>query len=120
MTLAFRHLISASNGDTEIAGKGLRVYTVLGLYETGDSPEYIADAYNVPLAAVHEALAYAADNPDEMEAIRRADEAADQDIFGQVPEQVREDAWRVVQKHEQQRLEAVRRTREARLGTAVS
>ena len=120
MTLAFKHLITASNGETELAGKRLRVYTVLGLYEMGESAESIADNYDLPLAAVYEALAYAVDHPDEMEAITRADEAADEHILSQVPEQVREDARRVIQKHEQQRLEAIRRTREARLGAPIS
>lgn len=120
MTLAFKHLVTTSNGDTEIDGKGLRVYTVLSLYETGDSTEYIADAYDVPIAAVYEALAYAADHSEEMDAMRRADEAAEQQIVSQLPQQVRDDARRVIQKHEQQRLEAIRRTREARLGALIS
>lgn len=120
MTFTFQHLIIGADGDTEIAGSGLRVFTLLGLYETGDSPEYIADEYDVPIAAVFEALAYAAEHPDEMEAIHEADEAADERILTQVPESVRDNARRVVRKHEQMRLEAIRQTRQARLGTPVS
>ena len=120
MTLTFSYLTAASNGDTEISGSGLRVYTVLNLYETGDSAEYIADAYGVPIAAVYEALAYAAEHPAEMEAIRRADRAAEKQTLDQVPEPVREEARRVLEEHEEQRLEAVRRARQARLGPSVS
>src|SRR6185436_8628504 len=89
MTLVFRHLITASDGDTEIAGKGLRVYTVLGLYETGDSPEYIAGEYDVPTAAVLEALAYAAYHSDEMEAIAKADLEAERQMLDAMPEHIR-------------------------------
>ena len=120
MTLTFKHLITASNGDTEIAGKGLRVYTVLGLYEMGESAEYVADEYDVPLAAVYEALAYAADHPKEMEAIRQADEATEQQIIAALPEHLR----RMVEetKEHDKRLveEAIRRAKEARLGALVS
>jgi len=120
MSFTFRHLITATDGDTEIAGKGLRVYTVLGLYETGDSAECIAEQYDVPVAAVHEALAYAAEHGDEMEAIRQEDEAADTRIVDQLPEQMREDARRIMREHEALRVDAIRRTREARRGAAVS
>src|SRR5438552_14928742 len=89
MTLAFRHLSTASDGDTEIAGKGLRVYTVLGLYEMGDSPEYIAQEYDVPVAAIHEALAYAADHSAEMEAIAQADLAAERQTLDAMPDHIR-------------------------------
>jgi uncharacterized protein (DUF433 family) len=119
MTLAFRHLVTGANGDTEIARTGLRVYTVLGLYEMGDSAEYIADEYDVSVAAVFEALAYAADHPDEMEAIRLADEAAEERIVNQLPEQVREEARRTLREHEALCQEAIRRTKEARRGAPV-
>lgn len=119
MALAFKHLVTASKGDTEIAGKGLRVYTVLGLYETGDSPEYIAGDYDVPVAAVYECLAYAADHPDEMEAIRRADEAAERQIVGALPAHLREKAEESIRKDEEVRQEFIRRAKEARLGTPV-
>ena len=120
MTLAFQHLVTASNGDTKIAGKGLRVYTVLGLYETGDSAEYIADEYDVPLAAVFECLAYAADHPEEMEAIRRGDEEAEQQIVRGLPSQLREKVEESIRKDEEVRQEFIRRAKEARHGSAVS
>src|SRR6266511_1227919 len=107
MTLAFRHLINASNGDTEIAGKGLRVYTVLGLYEMGDSPEYIAEEYDVPVAAVHEALAYAADHPEEMDAITRADLEAERRMLDTMPEHIRRLTEESIQEGEEARQEAI-------------
>ena len=119
MTLAFKHLVTASNGDTEIAGTGLRVYTVLGLYETGDSAEYIADEYDAPLAAVYECLAYAADHPEEMEAVRRGDEEAEQQILSGLPSQLREKVEQSIRKDEEVRQEFIRRAKEARLGTPV-
>jgi uncharacterized protein (DUF433 family) len=120
MMLAFTHLFTASNGATEIAGTGLRVYTVLGLYETGDSPEYIAEEYDVPLAAVFECLAYASDHPDEMEAIRRGDEAAERQIIAGLPEHLREQVEASVLEDEKVRREFIRRAKQARLGTLVS
>jgi len=73
----------------EIAGRGVRVYTVLGLRESCDTPEEIAGAYQLPLGAVYEALAYAADHPEEMEAIQRADDAVRRAILLNVPEEIR-------------------------------
>ncbi|HEY8694370.1 MAG TPA: DUF433 domain-containing protein [Chloroflexota bacterium] len=73
MAIAFQHLVRMPNGDTEITGRGVRVYTILCLQKTGDTPERIAEGYDLPLAAVLEALAYAADYPDEMEAIRKVE-----------------------------------------------
>ncbi len=120
MTLAFKHLITASDGDAEIAGKGLRVYTVLGLYEMGDSAESIAENYDVPIAAVYEALAYAADHSDEMEAITRADLEAEQRMLARMPEHVRRMAEEGIQEGEQARQQAIRGANEARRGAAIS
>lgn len=119
MTLTFRHLITGADGDTEIIGKGLRVYTVLGLYEMGDSPEYITEEYDVPIAAVHEALAYAAEHPEEMDAIRQADEAAERQMLNDMPEHIRRLAEESIREGEETRQEAIRRAREARRGAPV-
>src|SRR6266511_3018196 len=119
MTLAFRHLINASDGDTEIAGKGLRVYTVLGLYQMGDSVELIAENYDVPIAAVHEALAYAADHPNEMEAITRADMEAEQRMLARMPEHLRRMAEEGIEEGERARQQAIREANEARCGAAI-
>jgi uncharacterized protein (DUF433 family) len=92
MAIAFRHLVRKPDGDTEIEGSGVRVYTVLGLRQAGDTPEEIADAYRLPLGAVYEALAYAADNPEEMEAIRQAEADIERDWLSRLPEELRRGA----------------------------
>jgi uncharacterized protein (DUF433 family) len=119
MAIAFQHLVKMSDLVTEIAGTGIRVYTIHGLYEMGDSPEHIADEYDLPLAAVLEALAYAADHPDEIEALHQAELAAEQQVIDQLPEQVREAARRGAAEDELAYQEAVRKAKEARLGTSV-
>jgi hypothetical protein len=81
--------------------------------------EYIAEQHDLPVAAVYEALAYAADHPDEMEAIRRADDAAAEQALNQLPEPLRREAERVRRKDEAARQEAISRTRDARRGTPV-
>lgn len=120
MAITFQHLVKKPNGDTEIGGTGIRVYTVFGLYETGDTPEYIADEYAVPISAVHEALAYATEHADEMEAIRRADEAAAQWTLSQLPDEFRQEAERVRRADHQVRQEAIRQAKEARHGPSLS
>jgi uncharacterized protein (DUF433 family) len=77
------------NGDTEIENTGVRVYTVLGLRQAGDMPEEIAEAYRLPLGAVYEALAYAADNPDEMDGIRQAEANIERGWLMGLPEELR-------------------------------
>jgi uncharacterized protein (DUF433 family) len=89
MTIAYRHLVTMPNGDTEIEGTGVRAYTIEGLRQSGDTPEEIAEAYGLPLGAVYEALAYAADHPQEMEAIAQADDAIRREILMSVPEEIR-------------------------------
>src|SRR5688572_5247734 len=119
MTTLFQHLAPGANGDTEITGSGLRVYTVLSLYEVGQSAEYIADAYDVPIAAVFEALAYAAEHSDEMETIRRADDEVDERTLNQLPERLRHEVEEVRRADQQAYQEAVRQAKEGRLGTLV-
>lgn len=119
MTLLFQHLAKASNGDTEIVGTGIRVYTILGLYEFGDTAEVISDAYDLPIAAVYEALAYAFEHPEEMETIRRADEAAERQMLSQLPQGLRRRAKRAMQASEQVRQEAILKAKEARRGAPV-
>lgn len=46
-------------GTARIAGTRIRVMDIVEQYLfLGSSPEYIAKAFNIPLSAVHEALAY--------------------------------------------------------------
>jgi uncharacterized protein (DUF433 family) len=119
MAIAFQHLVKTAKGDTEIAGTGIRVYTISGLYDVGDSPEHIAENYELPLAAVLEALAYAADHPDEMDAMHRAEMAAQQSVIDQMPEAVRGNARLVAEADEREYQELVRKAKEARRGTPV-
>ena len=89
MTIAFQHLIRKPNGDVEIGSTGIRVYTVLGCHRSDDTPEEIAEAYELPVAAVYEALTYAADHPGEMEAIGRTETAITLELLSSVSEDVR-------------------------------
>jgi len=119
MAIAFQHLVKKPNGDTEIEGTGIRVCTLHALYEMGDTPERMAEGYDLPLAAMLEALAYAADHPDEIEAINRADKKAHQQVMDQMPEALREHARQVGEADEHEYQALVRKTKEARRGTAV-
>lgn len=105
---------------TEIAGKGIRVCTLNALYEMGDTPEHIADGYDLPLAAVLEALAYAADNADEMEATNRADEEAGQRAMEQMPEPFRSRLKETMEADDRKYHELVRQVKVARRGAAAS
>jgi hypothetical protein len=92
---------------------------VLGLYETGDSPEYIAGEYDVPTAAVLEALAYAAYHSDEMEAIAKADLEAERQMLDAMPEHIRRLIEESIREGEGARQEAIRRAKEARRGASI-
>lgn len=120
MTLTFKHLWDGPNGDTAIVGSGLRVYTILGEYEMGRSAETIADQHDIPIAAVYEALAYAAEHPEEMEAISLADDEADRRITAQLPEHLRQIAEEMRASDEEARQELIRKAKEARRSTPVS
>jgi len=75
MQLAYRHL--ALNGDTmNVAGRGIRVADIYARYAQGEQPAEAATAYGIPLAAVFEALAYAADRPDEIQQVLSEDAQA--------------------------------------------
>ena len=88
MALTFMHVVRAPNGDAEIGRTGVRVYTILCLHQSGDTPEEIADDYGLPIGAVYEALAHAADHPEEMDAIRQADAAATRELWSALPEEL--------------------------------
>ncbi|MFI5267155.1 MAG: DUF433 domain-containing protein [Chloroflexota bacterium] len=91
MAIAFQYIVQDPEWYTHIVGRRLRVYTLLCLIEAGDTPERIARGYELPLAAVHEALAYAAEHPDEMNAIRKADDDMTREWLKTVPEHLRRD-----------------------------
>jgi uncharacterized protein (DUF433 family) len=89
MAIAFKHLAKRPDGRTHIAGRRLTPYDMLCQRELGETPETLAEEYDLPLAAVYEALAYAFDNPDEMERIREADNAASREVLLAIPEHLR-------------------------------
>lgn len=91
MAIAFTHLVRTPDGDAEIGRTGVRVYTIQGLLESGDTPDEIAAAYQLPIGAVYEALAYAATYPEEMEANEKADDAVRRQILLSIPEELQRD-----------------------------
>jgi len=72
-----------------VVGRRIRVYDVLGYTHEGNSPGEIAEDYDLALAAVYEALAYAEEHPDEMAAIRAREDAAEQEVLALVPAHLR-------------------------------
>lgn len=63
-------------GDPRIEDHRIGVYQVYQRYVEGDeTPEAIATSYDISVAEVHAALAYAFSNPDEMRAIEARNQA---------------------------------------------
>ncbi len=63
---------SVLGGEPRIAGTRIGVRHVAGkIIDGGYSPAYVADQFDIPLASVHEALAYYYDNIDEIREYRR-------------------------------------------------
>lgn len=61
-------------GDPRIEGRRIGVFDVYHRYvEGGEPPESISDAYDLTVAEVHAALAYAFHNADEMRSIADRD-----------------------------------------------
>ena len=113
MTLPFQYLAPDQHGDIAIAGRRIRVYTISGEYEMGMSAESIAENAEIPLAAVYEALAYAAEHPDEMEAITRADDEAYIAWMNALPdERLREEARLGLETVKREYEAAVRKAKE--------
>ena len=120
MTLSFQHLAPDQHGDMAIAGRRLRVYTILGEYEMGMSAEAIAENAEIPLAAVFEALAYAAEHPEEMDEISRADdEAYCAWMNALTDERLRQIAEEGLEISKRSREEAIQKAKGARRSTAV-
>lgn len=99
--------------------RGLRVYTVHNRYAIGEPLEYIVGQYEVPPAAILEALAYAADHTEEMEAMRRADAEAPRWVIDRMPEQVREIVRHGAEEDEEDFRRRVERARMGRLGSPL-
>ena len=74
-------------GDPRIEGTRIGVAHVYQRYvDGGDTAEEIATGYDTSVAAVHAALAHGFANPEEMEAIRAAEERAREDAETLTPE----------------------------------
>lgn len=80
MKTQFKYLTSR-NGATEVSDSGLRAIDVLGWYKVGETAETSAEEFELPIAAVFEALAYAHEHPEEIEAIRAADAEAVKEVM---------------------------------------
>jgi uncharacterized protein (DUF433 family) len=70
MAIAFKYLAIGEHGDIEIGKTGVGVHNIFFQHELGETPEQLVEGFRIPLAAVYEALAYGAEHPEEMEAIR--------------------------------------------------
>lgn len=82
------HTENVLGGDPRIEGHRIGVYQVYQRYVEGDeTPEAIATSYDISIAEVHAALAYAFSNPDEMRAIEARNQARydDRDTTRVVP-----------------------------------
>lgn len=119
MAIAFKYLTKRADGRTHIVGRRLTPYDMLCQYELGLEPEKLAEEYDLSMAEVYEALAYAFDHPDEIAALREYNRAAGQSVIDQLPEHLREMAMQTAAKDEQAYQEAVKKARERRHGAAV-
>ena len=89
MAIAFEHLVKAPNGEARIVGRRLTAYDILCQHELGETPARIAEAFDLSLSAVYEALAYALGHSDEMKRIREANKAAERHVLMRIPAQLR-------------------------------
>ncbi len=89
MAIAFKYLAPDEHGDIEIAGTGVLVFSLFAQNQLGQPPEQLVEGFRLPLAAVYEALAYAAEHPDEMEAIRRANDEIGARVLSEAREKMR-------------------------------
>ena len=89
MAIAFAHLVESADGETRLAGRRITVYDIFCRHELGEDAPTIADQFDLPLAAVYEALAFALEHPDEMARLRDADEAARRHARAGAPADVR-------------------------------
>jgi len=74
MAIQYKHL-EQQNGVTRIVGHRMRAFDILDIQRHGATPNEIDD-YSLPLGAIYEALAYAADHPEEMAAVEQRDQDA--------------------------------------------
>jgi hypothetical protein len=74
MGMQFKHLNERAPDRVEV--RGINVSHILGWIELGETPETIAEDYDLPLAAIYEALAYALDHMDEVRRFREENRKA--------------------------------------------
>ena len=94
MAIAFKHITKRADGRTHIVGRRLTPYDLFCQYELGMDPDKLATEYDLSMAEVYEALAYAFDHPDEMSALREYNRQASDESLLFVPEHLREAAKR--------------------------
>ena len=85
------HTEDVLGGDPRIEGRRIGVLHVYRSHvQAHESPEEIAEAYDISLAEVHAALAYAFNNPDEIGALEQRDrEIAEQTALARLrPEDI--------------------------------
>lgn len=70
------------HGQPRVEGTRIGVIHVYDMVVAGAEPAEVADALDLPLARVYEALAYYYDHPDEMRGIRRDEDAAIDALVG--------------------------------------
>jgi len=72
------------DGKPCIAGTGVSVRRVIGVYQAGSSPEEIADDFgHLSLAQVHAAITYYYANQEQMEKEIQAEEAEEERLYEQ-------------------------------------
>lgn len=89
MAISFKFLAPGEHDDIEIAKTGVGVHNIFFQHESGETPEQLVEGFRIPLAAVYEALAYAAEHPEEMEAIRRANAEIGDRVLNEAQEKIR-------------------------------
>jgi len=90
MAIAFKYLAPDEHGDIEISGTGVRAYDVFAQSKFSERPEDLVESFpTCSLAAIHEAMAYALEHTDEMEAIHKADMAVEKRVLKEAREKIR-------------------------------
>ncbi|HLG72406.1 MAG TPA: DUF433 domain-containing protein [Chloroflexota bacterium] len=90
MSLAFKYLAPDEHGDIEIAGTGVGAYDVFGQRKFCERVEDLVESFpTCSLAAIYEAMAYALEHPDEMEAIDQANMAVQEQVLKEARERIR-------------------------------
>ena len=90
MAIAFKYLAPDEHGDVEIAGTGVRAYDVFAQSKFSERVEDLVESFpTCTVAAILEAMAYALEHPEEMDAIRRADQEVEKRVLREAQENIR-------------------------------